>query len=173
MSDAGLSEEALAVFRVAEKRALLEISSEATIMDREAIMALLPHRDPLLLLDRVTHLDRAGSIVAARYDLTRARDVLGGHFPTRPMYPGVLQIEAIGQAGILLGIASGQGDGETVASISLTHVRMARFLKPVTPGADLEIVARIFDDGFFLTVVGQCLQHGVLCSAAALSGLVG
>ncbi len=163
----GLDDDALQAFKIAEKRRMTEAASEATVLDRAGIMALMPHRDPMLLLDRVSH--RESDLIVAHYDLAHAAAVLAGHYPTRPMFPGVLQVEAIGQAGILLGLL---GQGETVPSISLTHVRGARFLSPVVPGAEMEIVARIFDDGLFLTVVGQCLQRGVLCSAAALSGLI-
>ena len=160
------------VYRVAEKRPLTDERPETTLIERAGVEALLPHRDTFLLIDRVTRLDFDGGLVVARYDLGRAADVFAGHFPARPMYPGVLHIEAIGQAGILLAVLAG-ADEDRPTSISLTHVRAARFLRPIGPGGELEIVARIFDDGLFLTVVGQCLVGGEVCSAAALSGLVG
>ena len=158
------------VYRVAEKRPLTDDRPDTTMIERAGVEALLRWRDPFLLIDRVTRLDFDGGLVVARYDLARAADVFAGPFPARPMYPGVLHIEAIGQAGILLGVLAGE---DRPASISLTHVRAARFLRPIGPGGELEIVARIFDDGLFLTVVGQCLVDGEVCSAAALSGLVG
>ncbi len=157
------------LYRRAEKAPLTDDRPDVTVLARDAIERLLPHRDPFLLVDRVTRLD-GGELIVARYDLTRARDVLAGHFPARPMYPGVLHIEAIGQAGILLALLAGN---ERPTSISLTHVRAARFIRPVGPDGELELVARIVDDGLFLTVVGQCFWNGELCSAAALSGLVG
>jgi 3-hydroxyacyl-[acyl-carrier-protein] dehydratase len=165
-----LDDDVAAVYRRAEKEPLTEDRPEATLLDRAAVMAVLPHRDPFLLVDRVTRVDHERRLIVARYDLARARDVLAGHFPARPMYPGVLHIEAIGQAGILLALLAG---GDRVESITLTHVRAARFVRAVEPGGELELVTHVIDDGLFLTVVGQCLQGGLVCSAAVASGLVG
>jgi 3-hydroxyacyl-[acyl-carrier-protein] dehydratase len=54
--------------------------------------------------------------------------------------------------------------------VSLTHILGARLGRPVRPPADVEIVARVMEDGLFRIVVGQCLVAGEICSVAALSG---
>src|SRR5262249_10837202 len=108
-------------------------------------------------------------LIAARYDLGRARDVLAGHFPAYPVWPGVLQVEAVGQAGIVLNLRRA---GEAAPpNVALTHVLGARFMRPVLPGGDVEILARVLEDGLFFTIVGQCLRDGAICSVAAVSGL--
>jgi hypothetical protein len=53
----------------------------------------------------------------------------------------------------------------------LTHILGARFVRPVTPAGELEIVARILPDGLFNILVGQCVQHDSICCAAALRGI--
>jgi 3-hydroxyacyl-[acyl-carrier-protein] dehydratase len=164
-----LSDEAAALFRLAERGPLLASRGESTLADREQIEALLPHRGSFLLLDRVTAIDEADAAIAARYDLARAGEVFAGHFPNHPIYPGVLHVEAIGQAGIYL--ALWRAKGGPIAQVALTHIAAARFIRPVSPGGELEIMARILDEGLFLTVVGQCLQGGQICSVVALSGL--
>lgn len=141
----------------------------AALLDRAGIEALVPHRGQALLLDRVTALDAVGGSVVARYDLARAGDLLAGHFPGRPVWPGAFQVEAIGQAGLVLVLATAP-PSERVEAVSLTGILGARFLRPVRPPADVEIVARVTEDGLFRIVVGQCLVDGAVCSVAALSG---
>ena len=167
----GMSEEVRAIFQRAQKEPLIAADARGgpPIMDRDAIAERLPHRDPFLLVDAVTVLDTEGGLVAARYDLGRAANVLAGHFPGQPVWPGVLQIEAIGQAGILAYLAREGGDAPP--SVALTHVRGARFIRPVLPGGDVELLARVIEDGLFFTIVGQCIRDGAICSVAAVSGI--
>jgi 3-hydroxyacyl-[acyl-carrier-protein] dehydratase len=165
-----LPEEAAELYRRAEKRPLLDERPAATILDRAGVERLLPHRDPMLLIDRVTHVDRERGLIVARYDLARAREVFAGHFPALPLYPGIFHVEAVGQAGMLYKLLEG---GEGIDRVAMTHLFGARFIRPVHPGGELEIVSAPIDDGLFLTIVGQCLQDGEVCSAVALSGLVG
>jgi 3-hydroxyacyl-[acyl-carrier-protein] dehydratase len=161
------SDEAEALFAKARKTPLLA-APEATLVDRAGIERVLPHRDPFLLLDRVTLLDN--DRIAARYDLARARDVLAGHFPGHPVWPGVLQVEAIAQAGCFLQIRSA---GAQTPAVALTHVLGAQFIRPVEPGGEVEIQATVLEEGMLFTVVGQCLRRGEVCSAAVVCGLAG
>ena len=165
------SEELEALLKQAEKDLLvspLPPPGAPAVHDREWISERLPHRDPLLLLDRIEHIDLERSSIVGSYELSRAADVLAGHFPGHPAYPGLLQVEAIGQAGILLGL---EQMGTRVDGVKLTHVLGARFLRPVGSVGILQVVARTFEDGFFMTVVGQTLFNGEICAAAAVRGL--
>jgi 3-hydroxyacyl-[acyl-carrier-protein] dehydratase len=173
-----LSEEAAAVLAAAERAPLFStdhaVIGGGSALDRRAIEAILPHRDPFLFVDEVVDLDKKTGTIRARYELSRAREVFRGHFPALPVFPGVLQIEAIAQAGIVLrALLAGEGAG-SLDSVALTHVLAARFMRPVTPdkAPQLELAARVLEDGLFFTVVGQCLLGGEICSAAAVSGLV-
>jgi 3-hydroxyacyl-[acyl-carrier-protein] dehydratase len=142
------------------------------VLDRLAIEALVPHRHPFLFLDRITRVDRANAVIVCQYDVQPTDPVLAGHFPGRPVWPGVLQVEAVGQAGLCLRQLANDGSpGPVGAGLSLTHILAARFLRPVRPTACVEIVARAIDDGLFTILVGQCLQHDVVCSVAAVRGI--
>jgi len=166
-----ISAEVAELLRVAEKRLLVQHSDHdgVTILDRGQVEALIPHRDPFLLIDRVVDLNLEKGVIVAEFDLRRAENVFAGHFPEYPVYPGVLQIEAIGQVGIVLYMMK---TGESaLANVALTHVLGARFMKPVLPGGSLQIVSQVIEDGLFFTIVGQCIRDGEICSVAALSGM--
>ena len=164
--------EARELFRRASKTRLASRSQGCgpTILDREAIERLLPHRDPCLLLDRVVWLDYQESLIVARYDLARGAPVFAGHFPGRPVWPGMLQLEAITQAGLLFGLHRGPAPREQTAAV-VTEVLAARFLRPVGPEGDLEIAVRVLEDGLFHLLVGQCVSQDVIRSVAVLRGL--
>jgi 3-hydroxyacyl-[acyl-carrier-protein] dehydratase len=163
-----LPEEVEPLYRRARREALLPIPPAGTppALERAALEALLPHRDPFLLLDDVLVVSAEGAV--ARYDLGRAGPVLAGHFPGRPIWPGVLQVEAIGQAGLVAAAQLGRLDG-----VALTQVLRADFIAPVEPGAWVIIAARYMSDGLFGVVVGQCIQNGRVCSTAAVRAITG
>ena len=163
-------DEAAALLRTAEKGRLAPAGRAEALLDRAGIEALVPHRGEALLLDRVTALDPLAGTIVARYDLGRAEALLAGHFPGHPVWPGACQVEAIGQAGLVLVLKTAP-PAEPIEAVSLTGILGARFLRPVRPPADVEIVARVMEDGLFRIVVGQCLVQGEICSVAALAGL--
>lgn len=163
-----MSAEASQIFHMATKTPLVGLPDQPQIpaFNRQDIMNVLPHRDPFLLLDRVVTLDIEKGLIIAQYDLTNAHEVLSGHFPGNPIWPGVLHIESIGQAGIFL-YQRWQNASEQADTL-LTHILRARFIHPITPGEDVTILARIFDEGLFAMVVGQCVQRNIVASAAAV-----
>lgn len=148
-------------------RAPFEAPTGPPVFDRAGIEALLPHRGLALLLDAVLHLQPDPPTIVAEYDLAGARPLLAGHFPGRPVWPGLLQAEAIGQAGLL---AARARDGARREG-ALTDVLAARFVRPIEPPGRVRIAARVLADGLFEVVVGQCTFGGRVCSAAVLRGL--
>lgn len=106
-------------------------------MDINAIQQQLPHRYPFLLIDRVTEIEPGKRIVAYK-NLTANEHFFQGHFPTRPVMPGVLVIEALAQAGgVLTQVSHGGG---LVGRLSyMVKVDNARFLKLIVPGDRLEL----------------------------------
>lgn len=136
-----------------------------TALGPEVIARLLPHRAPFRFVDRAA-ID--GSQIVAVYDLAPEAAVFAGHFPSEPRWPGVLQIEAVAQAGLLLHAWREREEREEFA---LTHVLGARFVRSVHPRSPITVVARTFEDGLFVVTAGQLLQDGQLCSAAVTSVL--
>ena len=105
-------------------------------LDVKQIQALLPHRYPFLLLDRVIKLERQKKIVAIK-NVTINEPFFNGHFPGEPIMPGVLIIEAMAQAGAVL-LLSEIEDRENKL-IVFTGIERARFRRPVVPGDQLRI----------------------------------
>ena len=103
-----------------------------TVLDIQAIAALLPHRYPFLLIDRVVQLTPNEAIVALK-NVTVNEPFFQGHFPSVPIMPGVLIVEAMAQAGGVLVLDSLPKDkhGRPVYFMGLDKVR---FRKPVVPG---------------------------------------
>jgi len=106
-------------------------------LDVKRVMTALPHRYPLLLVDRVEELIPDRSIVAIKA-VSMNEEYFQGHFPGRPIMPGVLQVEALAQAAGVLTVESLglTGSGKLVYFMSIDDVK---FRKPVEPGVLLRL----------------------------------
>ncbi|HEY5175814.1 MAG TPA: 3-hydroxyacyl-ACP dehydratase FabZ [Terriglobales bacterium] len=105
-------------------------------LDIQDIQGILPHRFPLLLVDRITHITRTKRIVAIK-NVTINEPFFAGHFPGHPIMPGVLVVEAMAQAGaVLLLIEIPKRDDKLLV---FTGIERARFRRPVIPGDQLRI----------------------------------
>jgi 3-hydroxyacyl-[acyl-carrier-protein] dehydratase len=105
-------------------------------LDITEIEAILPHRYPFLLIDRVVEMERKKRIVALK-NVTATEPHFAGHFPGYPIMPGVLMVEAIAQAGgALLLTEVPDRHGKLMV---FTGIERAKFRKPVTPGDQLRI----------------------------------
>ncbi|ABC62857.1 3-hydroxyacyl-ACP dehydratase FabZ [Erythrobacter litoralis] len=113
--------------------------SEQGSYDIQQVLKALPHRYPLLLVDRVKSMDLGERIHAVK-GVTMNEEFFQGHFPGAPIMPGVLQVEAMAQAAAILGIETLElaGTGKLVFFMGIEN---AKFRKPVTPGCllDLEV----------------------------------
>ena len=103
-------------------------------MDIQKIQSLLPHRYPFLLIDRVIDSEPGKRLVAIK-NVTINEPFFQGHFPTKPVMPGVLLIEAMAQATGLLAMESAEVPKEAI--YYLVGVDKARFKRPVVPGDQL------------------------------------
>ena len=114
-----------------------EASSAAVAYDIRKILEVLPHRYPLLLVDKVLSLE-IGEEIRAVKAVTFNEQFFQGHFPGRPIMPGVLQIEALAQAAAILAIETLElaGSGKLVYFMAIDE---AKFRMPVEPGSLLEL----------------------------------
>ena len=120
----------------AEASVVEAVSPSKTTMDIGDILKILPHRYPFLLIDRVVELVRMKSIVALK-NVTITEPFFQGHFPEKPIMPGVLIVEAIAQAGGLLLLTEVPNRDELL--MVFTGIEKARFRRPVVPGDQLRI----------------------------------
>jgi len=112
------------------------------VMDINQIMSILPHRYPLLLIDRILELEPRTRIVALK-NVSINEPQFAGHFPDYPIMPGVMMVEAIAQAGgaLLLTEIPDRDDKLMV----FTGIDSARFRKPVVPGDQLRIEVTVLN----------------------------
>src|ERR1700684_2055909 len=116
--------------------------SESVQLDIVKIMERLPHRYPLLLVDRVLEC-RPGHSIRALKNVTYNEPFFPGHFPTRPVMPGVMIIEALAQtAGILAFVTNGNVPNEA-SRFYFVGIDKARFRKPVEPGDQLMLIVNL------------------------------
>ena len=109
-----------------------------TSIDRKKIESLLPHREPMLLIDKlinIVHLKSATAIVKVR----KNSFFVQGHFPGQPVMPGVLIVEAFGQAAAALTAAGLDKKEYENKLVFLMSVEKARFRNPVIPDCTLEL----------------------------------
>jgi 3-hydroxyacyl-[acyl-carrier-protein] dehydratase len=113
-----------------------------TIMDIQRILQKLPHRYPFLLVDRVLEIEKNVRIKALK-NVTFNEPFFTGHFPARPVMPGVLMLEALAQAAALLSFESAEIEPDDQTVVYFAGIDGARFKRPVGPGDQLILEASI------------------------------
>ena len=112
------------------------------MLDIQHILRKLPHRYPFLLVDRVLELEKGVRIKAPK-NVTINEPFFPGHFPARPVMPGVLMLEALAQAAALLSFESLDSDPDEDTVVYFAGIDNARFKRPVGPGDQLILEASI------------------------------
>ncbi|MFP4383066.1 MAG: 3-hydroxyacyl-ACP dehydratase FabZ family protein [Spirochaetia bacterium] len=139
----------------------------------EDIKKLIPHRDPFLLVDRITGLDVTNRRIIGEKHLSPALPVFQGHFPGYPVYPGTLEVEMLGQLGLCLFpfILSGTTDIPEFSdqtAIRATRIIGAYYVEPVLPDTTVTILSQGYEyDGYFGRSIGQVISGGKVCCVAA------
>ena len=154
--------------RAFRKRPLWEpgASTAHVSIGRTEIEQLIPHRAPFLLLDEIDAVDLRQSAARARRVIETDDAVFRGHFPGDPIYPGVLQLEMVGQLGVWLSQRLQSEQGVSFRAIKIHH---AVFTVPVLPGEAVDVRAQILaDDGTTTTVAGQVSGAAGIASIAAM-----
>ncbi len=133
----------------------------------EWILSLLPHRYPMLLVDRVLEFQPRRRLVAIK-NVTMNEPFFAGHFPGKPVMPGVLVIEAMAQAGALLLLQ--EVEERETKLLYFTGISNARFRRPVVPGDQLRLVLDVLRiRSGHCRLSGQALVDGHLAAEAVMS----
>ncbi len=139
----------------------------------DKILQLLPHRYPFLMIDRVLEAAEDGSRLVAIKNATVNEPFFQGHFPGKPIMPGVLHVEAIAQACGLMCLSAETEDptgGATAYDTILTGVENARFRRMIVPGDQLRIeTTLIHHKGRFGKASGKILVDGKVATEATLT----
>ena len=136
---------------------------EARSLDHDQVMAILPHREPMLLIDTVGRLV-PGVEVLAYFQAGGDMPVFSGHFPGEPILPGVYTVEAAAQAADILMMTTERYAGKLPL---FAGIRKARFLRRVLPGETLEIHASLLEEraeAGAATCLGQVFVDGELAT---------
>lgn len=112
------------------------------MMDIHQILKQLPHRYPFLLVDRVLEIDKGKSIKALK-NVTINEPFFEGHFPNRPVMPGVLMLEALAQASALLSFDALNASPDEQMIYYFAGMEGVRFRRPVEPGDQLILEAEL------------------------------
>jgi 3-hydroxyacyl-[acyl-carrier-protein] dehydratase len=111
-------------------------------MDIQKVLSLLPHRYPFLLIDRVVEFEPDDYLIAVK-NVSFNEPYFAGHFPVRPVMPGVLVVEAMAQATGLLAMESRPEEVGEKALYYLAGIDKARFKRTVVPGDQLTLEVRL------------------------------
>jgi len=144
------------------------------MMDVVEIQKILPHRFPLLLIDRVTDIVNNEKLLGYK-NVSIGEQVFEGHFPGHPIYPGVMILEGMAQAGGILAFKSMDMTEEEAAEkvVYFMSIDKAKFRNPVRPGDRLEYeISVIKHKGAIWVLQGKAYVDGNLVSEAELKAMV-
>ena len=145
------------------------------LMDVMDIQKILPHRYPFLLVDRIMELNPKESIIAYK-NVSISEPVFEGHFPGHPIYPGVMILEGMAQAGGVLAFKSMDNVIEEEIQNKVVYfmsIDKAKFRSPVKPGDKLEYkISVIKNKGAIWLFKGEAYVDGKLTSEAELKAMI-
>ena len=145
--------------------------NQAVEMDRQRIMEMIPHRDPFLMIDKVVDVV-TGECATGVKNVSSDEYYFRGHFPIRPVMPGVLIIEAMAQTAAVLVVHTlgPQAEGKLVYFMSIDQ---ARFRRPVVPGDCLHVhVTRQRHRGNVWKFAGEAKVDGRLAAEAVIAAMI-
>ena len=136
---------------------------------KDDIKKYLPHREPFLFIDEVINIDENKEIHARKY-ISQDAYFLEGHFPDNPIFPGVIIIEALGQASGILGFVTMGKTPEEGSIYVLAGVDKVRFRKRVRPGDTIDLYSKVLGEkrGIWKFDCRAELDNELVCYAVIL-----
>ena len=125
----------------------------------ELLDDILPHRDPMLLVDELVGWDADEELIVGRRHIDDDHIGLQGHFPGHPVVPGTLLLEMLGQVGVVLFALLLDDEIEGAFDVRATKIGGAHFVREVEPGADVDLLVRAGDYDTFL---GNCEAQAIV-----------
>jgi len=147
---------------------------ETIMIDVVEIQKILPHRFPFLLVDRVTELNENESLIGYK-NVSIGEQIFEGHFPGHPIYPGVMILEGMAQAGGILAFKSMDMNEEDAANkvVYFMSIDGAKFRNPVRPGDRLEYRMKVVKHkGAIWILEGKAYVDDKLVSEAELKAMI-
>ncbi|WP_321312996.1 3-hydroxyacyl-ACP dehydratase FabZ [Halarcobacter sp.] len=144
------------------------------MLDIMEIQEILPHRYPILLVDRITEMEKGKSIIGYK-NISISEPAFMGHFPGHPIYPGVLILEGMAQAGGVLALKSNDLSNEELANkvIYFMSIDKAKFRTPVKPGDKLEYKIEVKKlRGTLIVLDGKAYVDDSLVAEAELKAMI-
>lgn len=141
------------------------------ILDIEQIKQLIPHRYPFLMIDRIVELVPDVRVVGIK-NVSINEPYFQGHFPTQPIMPGVLIIEAMAQTSAILAVHT-MGEDAEGRIVYFMSIDSARFRKPITPGDTVHIhVEKLQSRGRVWKFSGRAMVEGTLMAEATFAAMI-
>lgn len=144
------------------------------MIDIVEIQKILPHRFPFLLIDKVTEISEGKRLVGYK-NVTIGEHIFQGHFPGHPIYPGVMILEGMAQAGGILAFKSMDATEEEIADkvVYFMSIDKAKFRNPVKPGDRLEYRLEVIKNkGAIWVLKGEAYVDDTLVSEAELKAMI-
>jgi len=144
------------------------------MIDVVEIQKILPHRFPFLLIDKVTDLTPSETLIGYK-NVTIGEHIFQGHFPGHPIYPGVMILEGMAQAGGILAFKSMDATEEEIANkvVYFMSIDKAKFRNPVRPGDRLEYrISVIKNKGAIWVLKGEAYVDDKIVSEAELKAMI-
>lgn len=144
------------------------------IMDVMEIQEIIPHRYPFLLVDRITDIVKNETLIGYK-NVSISENVFQGHFPGHPIYPGVMILEGMAQAGGILAFQSMDMTKEEAAQkvVYFMSIDKAKFRAPVKPGDKLEYrISVIKQKGSIWMLKGEAFVDNKMVSEAELKAMI-
>jgi len=148
-----------------------QLETRTDVIDIDRIMQMIPHRYPFLLIDRVQDIHPGESAVGVK-NVTINEPFFAGHFPSKPVMPGVLIIEAMAQTSAVLVVDTLGADFEGKL-VYFMSVENAKFRRPVGPGDRIHIkVVKLQSRRNVWKFTCEALVEGVKCAEAVISAMI-